>query len=117
MKKKAEKKETKLLPCALTQQELLERGQRAAELVNQIASEEEVRSAAGKASKEKINGFEIELRAVGYEIRTKKEMRDVEIERVKDLGRKVEEVIRLDTGEIVETRALAPHELQAEMAL
>jgi len=104
--------ETRYLPCILTEKELLERGQRAAELVSEIASQEEEKKAAAAAAKSKIDALEAQLRDVSREVRTKVERRQVEVRLEKDFDRNVEETVRCDTGEVVETRVLMPQERQ-----
>jgi len=53
--------------------------------------------------------------APAREIRTKTECRPVEVRSEKNFARKVEETLRVDTWEVVETRALTPGELQGEL--
>ena len=49
------------------------------------------------------------------EIRDRSEYREVAVKREKDFAQGVEEVIRLDTGEVVDVRALGPNEKQATL--
>lgn len=107
--------EIRSLPCKLTETELLERGQRAAGLVDKIAIVEDARKSEAKRAKDEIDRLTGKLSDVCREVRTKTEYRDTEVKREKDYKRGVEETYRLDTGEIVETRTLTPAERQVEL--
>ncbi len=103
--------ETKMLSCRLTDTELLERGQKVAELLRQIAEIEDEKKAANSDFKARLEEREGEARSLGYEIRTKAELREVSVSRTIDDVRGVEETYRDDTGEVIATRALSPQEL------
>ena len=109
--------ETMTLPCQLTSTELDERRDKLVALVAKADALEDEKKMQATAIKGKIETVESEMRDLAYEIRTRKQQRPVEIKRDKDLIRGVEEIIRLDTGEVVETRHLSPHERQGELKL
>lgn len=109
--------ETRSLPCALTDIELAQRRDKMVELlshVDELESEKKNNTAALKA---RIEGVNTDLREIAYEVRTRSELREVEVRREKSFELGQEDVIRCDTGEIVETRALSPSERQAELTL
>jgi len=107
--------ETRMLSVKLTDVELLERGHRVAELWHEIRSEEDAKKQAAAESKRKLDALEEESYQLARQISSRSENRPVEVRRDIDYGRGVEEVMRLDTGEIVETRVLTPAERQVEL--
>jgi hypothetical protein len=109
--------ETRTLRCRLTERELLERGHRLASLHAEISSLEDARRSSASEYKSQIDLAEAQLSAIAREVRSGAQERQVEVRREKDFDRNVEEVIRLDTGEVVETRALTPQERQGELHL
>lgn len=72
---------------------------------------------AAAGFKEKIEGVEMTMARVAREIGERAEYRDVEITKTKDFERNVEEIVRQDTGEVVETRVLHPSERQGELKI
>ena len=66
---------------------------------------------------DEIKKKEQELREVAREVNAGKKWVEVEVARNRDYGRRAEEVVRLDTGEVIETRTLTPAECQAEFDL
>ena len=107
--------ETRNLPCALTETELLERGSQIADLVREYQHADEAKKEAASAAKAELDSLDGQIGAVARELREKKAYRIVEVKREKDFGRNVEEVIRLDTDEVIETRVLDPSERQVEL--
>lgn len=107
--------ETLSLACPLTERELLERGARLADLHHDLADLENAKKDTAAAFKARIETIESEAQGLARQIRGRAEYRDVEVKREKDFARNVEEVIRLDSGEVVATRALTPQERQEEM--
>ena len=105
--------ETKILPVRLTDLELLERGQRVAELLRQVSEIEEEKKATNSDFKARIEEREGELHDLGSQIRNKAEQREVEVMRQADEEAGIESTIRVDTGEVIGTRAMTPTELAA----
>ncbi len=96
--------ETRILPCRLTETELLERASRMSELVRELETAEEAKKEAASAAKAQIDSLDGQLGSVAREVREKQAY-----------ARNCRELIRLDTGEVIETRALEPHERQVEL--
>lgn len=107
--------DTLTLPCPLTEAELLERGQRISELVREHGAVEEEKRSAASEYKTRLDDLDKQIRDLAVEVRSKSALRPVEVRREKDYERDVEETIRCDTGEVIETRALAPGERQAQL--
>lgn len=108
---------TMTLPCALTDTEKLERAKRVAVLDHDCETLEEQRKAHNSAMKAKIDNVRSEISDLCHQLRTSEEMREVEIAYEKNWEEKTEETMRLDTGEVVSTRALTPTELQRTLEL
>lgn len=105
---------TRMLECPLDQDQLLQRGKALSECLQMIEGIEDEKKQTNNRLKERMGKIEITARLLASEIRTRHERRAVEISTVKDWLRKCEETIRLDTGEVIDTRALTPQELQLE---
>jgi len=103
------------LPVRLTDDEKLQRAKRVAVLERDGTVLEEQRKEQNTAMKAKIEKVRGELGDLCHQLRTGEELREVEVRFVKDIKRKVEETVRADTGEVVETRKLGPRELQSDM--
>lgn len=106
---------SRMLPCDLTDQELLQRGQKVAELVAKKEALEAEKKDTASEFKAKIDRLESDIASIAKEVRSKKEYREVEVSTTKDYKRKVAETVRQDTGELVEQRTLTPAELQLEL--
>ena len=107
--------ETATLPCRLSNDEVRERGEKVAELHRQRDALEIKRKETVDLIKAQVNEIDGQIVALCTEIIGKAEWRSVEVKREKDFKRNVEELIRVDTGEVVQTRALTPEERQVEM--
>jgi hypothetical protein len=107
--------DTMNLPVALTNDELDQRRDCLANLVAERARvENEKKNNVAEFSK-RIKEIESDLYEVAHEIRTRSENRDVVITRRKNFRLGVEEVIRDDTGEIVNSRPLRAEERQMQL--
>lgn len=107
--------ETIYLAEELTETELRERGQKLAELVRKREQAVHEKAETAREYGEQIKRLDAEISEIDVIVRTKKENREVEVERRKNFLRNVEETTRLDTGEIVESRALTAAERQAQL--
>ncbi len=103
---------TERLSCKLTETEIRERGEKLADLRKQIADVEAGKKNAMENFKSQLTTLIKVADDVTEEINTKSEFRDVEVTEEKDYVKKQGLTIRLDTNEIVRTRALTPQELQ-----
>lgn len=109
--------DTMLLPVKLTDKELLERGTKLAELSYQMGKVDDEKKSSMSSFKAQLDTLEEEAKDVARELRSKTAYRAVEVISRKDYKRAVEETIRQDTREIVNTRPLTPAELQLELEL
>lgn len=103
------------LKVILTKEEIADRADRAAGLLQDRDTKEEEQKARAKAEKAVIESIESELRRVSNEVRTKATYQDVQCERryVYDEG-KVQEW-RLDTGEMISERDMNETEKQRDL--
>ncbi len=103
------------LPVKLTEDELLAK---ASELASARANwealkEESKESAAGY--RERIADLDDDISKLSTEVRTKEELRDVEIDERPDFARNVIETFRVDTFKLVSTRVMTADERQVRM--
>jgi hypothetical protein len=108
---------TMRLPVKLTDPEKLQRAKQIAILDHDIGVMEDQRKESNKAMQAKVAKLKAEASDICHQLRTGEEMREVEIHFERDYDRKVEDTIRSDTGEIVETRSLGPRELQQDLPI
>lgn len=114
-KKHEMRKATRNLPCALTPTEMDQRRDRLAMLHQEKDQLEQEKSDAAKAFNDKLKTMETEMSQLAREIREKAEYRDIEVKWVRDFNQKTKDLIRADTGEVVDSEALGPDEMQVEM--
>jgi hypothetical protein len=107
--------ETRTLDVTLTEQEMIERSKKQADLVRKIEEKEAEKKSLAKEMGEEISKLTVHLQEVAREVRAGKKWVEVEVKREKDMARAVEETTRLDTGEVIETRNLTPQEMQLEL--
>lgn len=108
---------TQLLPVKLTETEIKERGRKLAHLYEEIEIAEIGKAAAARASKDRIETLQAEAGAIARVIRSGQEDREVQVQEEKDYSEGVCRMKRLDTGEVVETRAMTPQELQRPLPI
>lgn len=100
------------LPVSLTNTETLERASQLAQTLTDLAvheEEEKSRKSKAKLISEKLEG---EIQRLGKIISRREEPREVDCHEVMVLADSIARVIRDDTGELVETRALLEHEIK-----
>ena len=102
---------TRKLPVQLTDDEIADSGRSVAKAVEQKAALQEEKKA--QTADIKLQG-EI-IRTLSHVIATGVEEREIEVEVRKDNDSKTVSVVREDTGEVVETRAMTPEELQQSL--
>jgi hypothetical protein len=105
------------LKCRLTEEQLNERRDRLAEQVAELAGLEAKRKDVASDFKLRIEEIEESMSNVAREIRDRSEYREVEVTTHRDYEAKVEQVVRVDTGEIIATRVLEPREMQGELRM
>ncbi len=105
------------LPCKLTDRELLDLGDRMAEVGQSYSEEESALDGIKSEYKARLTKLESEGALLATKIRAKNETREIQCERVYDYAaRKIIER-RLDTQEIVRTREMTDSEAQMELDL
>ena len=107
------KLEIRHLPCALTNDELLEKGQLAAGCVAELRKLEDEKAEAAKRIGEAIKEKQSEQRRLAHEISTRSEVRPVECRTVALFQTRQMITVREDTGETVEKRPMTDGEVAA----
>ncbi len=103
------------LKCILTKDEVADRADRAAGLLQDRDAKEEDQKARAKAAKAEIDAVEAELRRVSNEVRTKATYQDVQCERRYVYDKSKVQEWRLDTGEMISERDMNEAEKQREL--
>jgi hypothetical protein len=107
--------ETRTLPVRLTEDEITQRGRAIAKFVKDQTEIEEAKKTAMSGFKEKLDVCAESIGKLSRSITTGEEDREVECHWNKDFGRRVADLIRNDTGEVVETRPLSADEMQEKL--
>lgn len=113
--KKTSAREFRTLPVRLSDDELLAYGDEAARRMATADSEEDALRLDVKERKKQIEQKRAQAKDLLRCVREKHEDREVECERVANFGTRQLIVARLDTGEVVQTRALTHDELQGRL--
>lgn len=100
------------LRVTLTREEIEDRADRAANIIEERDGLEEEMKAYQKAKKADIEKLDAEHRQLSNEVRTKATYRDVECKRTFDYNEGKVFEVRLDTGEILKKRLMTERELQ-----
>ena len=108
------KREKKLLPCKLTEDELLIAGDDMSKLVKKIEQEEALQKEQRAAMKERLDGLNHDLSKLATKVNNKYEDREVDVESKLDGAGMVSE-IRLDTLEVLQIRPATEKEIQAKL--
>ena len=103
---------SKLLPCKLSNEELLERGQQLGAVTQDIADEEARQVSIKQELKARLTELESQRMQLATQITRREEMREVEIVPERDYTLAKYYEIRQDTGEVVKERPLTPEERQ-----
>jgi len=98
------------LPVRLSEMEIHERAQEAAELMHALDDEKDAEADRRKAWKADIETRERRLRELSTAVRTRFENRPVEVEEIPSAGRGIIEVLRRDTHEVVYSRPMTDAE-------
>lgn len=106
--------QTRKLPCPLTDVEYQQRSDTLARLLaEQNDLKDEVKDAAREA-RVRLDALAQQIAQLGETVLNRAEWREVPISEVKNLNDRVMEIVRGDTGEIIDSRPLSPFELQVE---
>lgn len=111
------KRESRLLSCRLTNEELIARGQSLAEAIENISTEEAQQESLKREMKARLAGLEAQRSHLASVVSRRAEMREVSVEVAlfEDAG--VVHTIRMDTGEVVHSRPMTDDERQRSLAL
>lgn len=105
----------KTLPVKLTDEERASRAIELAQVAEALEALELAEAARRKDAKEAIAGLAAESKRLRRVVIRNEEPRAVPCEDVADFARGVVETIRLDTGDMVDSRDLRPDERQLEI--
>jgi hypothetical protein len=108
-------KKIRNLPVELDDEERKQRGERLAECIMKKAAIAVARRTATSLAYRETQEVDAEIAALSDIVATGKEIREVEVEERKDLSARILKVIRLDTGELVDSRQLSIEELQDDL--
>lgn len=106
---------TRSLPCVLTDPEILHKALASAELGVEIERLDSERAETAKQFKQAIKDCGSRRRVLDRSIRDRTEMRPVEVQDVRDERRLAIDTIRLDTGEVIGSRAMRADERQVAL--
>lgn len=108
---------TRNLPCRLTEDELRQRGDALAEVVQELHAEEQRQADVKAQMKARVTELEAKQTRFAITISRKEEYRDIECDVFGDPERGVVELVRRDSGEVVETRPMTEDERQRALPL
>jgi hypothetical protein len=108
---------TQPLLCPLSAEEFETKSKGLADLCKEINRAKDLAREEAKANKESIDKMEAQRTLLSTMVRDKAEARDVECEDRYSYTTREVHSIRLDTGEIIGTRAMELSEYQSEMDL
>ena len=101
-----------LLKCDLSQAELLAYGEKMADAQQEAISLKNQMDSVKKEFTGKIEALTAQAENIGGKIRAKYEHREVPTEKIEDFTDKRVTLIRMDTGETVQSRDMTDHELE-----
>jgi hypothetical protein len=104
--------QTRNLPVELTKDEIRLRGEELARKHAEWDEVENARKTAQTEAKGKIERIEAESKLLANNIRTGREYRDIEVREVRNDTTLSMDLVRQDTGEVIESRPLRTDELQ-----
>jgi hypothetical protein len=105
------------LPCQLDAQELLLKSKALAQALSEQAHVEDEKKEAAAEYKRQLDAIDAQLSALGLEVRTGIEYREVGCLERADYQEGRVEIIRADTGEVVRIRPLEAHERQQQLPM
>jgi len=100
------------LPCRLTHDELLERGDELARVQEEIMNAEARAAEIKQNLKSEMAALESRRGILAMAVRRREELRDVQCHVVLDYDRRTVAVVRSDTFEVVDSRPATTDELQ-----
>lgn len=112
-----EKRVMRILPVKLTNREVIERGQLAAQVLEKIDEIESSKKAHAQVCKERSEKLEAELRRLSFIVKREEEDRIVECVWKFDFMKNEKNLVRLDTAEVVETKPMTDEERQIALEI
>ncbi len=103
------------LRVQLTREQVAERADRAAQVLQSRDEKEDEMKAAQKHAKSIIEQLEAELRTLSHEVRTRSIYTPVPCTRTHDYAEGIVYTVREDTSEIIDTRRMTEEEAQREL--
>lgn len=104
-------KDTMLLPVKLSKEELLGKAQEAAEKTRKLAGAKADLKNVQDTYKTTIKSLEADVSKLMDEVENKREMRHVEVDTLAVVEHAKMDIFRVDTGELVASRAMTKEEL------
>ncbi len=104
--------ETRTLPVELTDDELLQRGDELARAIQAVREEERHQKAQREAMKDALASLQGDCARLAQVVRERAEPRSVGCRIVHDYAANAVQLVREDTGEVIESRAMSDHERQ-----
>lgn len=106
---------TRVLPVELNDKEIQERGEKLAEIEQQLQGTREDAAADAARFRERKKSLNEQIAKLATQINDGKESRQVECELRPDYRRNLMEIVRTDLDEVVDSRALTAEERQLEL--
>jgi hypothetical protein len=101
------------LPCPLTNDELLAKGDALATTLREVEEEGEAQATARAAMKERMTALVVKQNKLRQEVQEKRELRSINVEvQIADRKKALVQEVRMDTGEIIRTRFADDNERQ-----
>lgn len=103
------------MQCELTAEELAERSQEFADLLAERDRVEAAYKAHASAERKRVGGMDVRLRVLMRVVRDKTENRPITCKLRPNYTEGAMDIVRVDNGEVVDTRALTAEERQLEV--
>lgn len=107
--------EIRMLPVLLNAEELLTKASLLSAKVHELAMEEEDQKDTKAAMKKRVDELNREITDVARIVREKAEPRPVEVHESKNYTRRIVEIVRVDTGEVIDSRPMTEQERNVEL--
>lgn len=112
---KLNRKETRSLPVKLREDELRDRGDQLASVIQDLRAEEDRQVDAKAHMKARLAELDAKKTQLAIVISRREEPRNVDVEVWHDYARFMVETVRTDTGETIHTRRMEDHEKQMKL--
>lgn len=100
------------LPCRLSLEEWNDRAKQLAEAVQNVATEERRQTDVKAGLKARLAELQSKQSVLADVVQRREESRDLVCDQLAYVERGIVEIVRRDTGEVIETRPLQDHERQ-----